>query len=42
MMKKISMDLDETFQLCSTRHYGPYAIQSRDTYLELEPSLSLT
>ena len=21
--------------------YGPYAIQSRDTYLELEPSLSL-
>ena len=22
--------------------YGPYAIQSRDTYLELEPSLSLT
>ena len=22
-------------------HNGPYAIQSRDTYLELEPSLSL-
>ena len=36
------MELTDFVLLFGDVHpYGPYAIQSRDTYLELEPSLSL-